>query len=45
MDITPIGIGAWAMEGGQWEWNWDSQDDFDSMHVICESLEKRTELD
>jgi aryl-alcohol dehydrogenase-like predicted oxidoreductase len=22
LHITPIGIGAWAMGGGQWEWSW-----------------------
>ena len=27
MEITPIGIGAWAMGGGGWEFGWGPQDD------------------
>jgi aryl-alcohol dehydrogenase-like predicted oxidoreductase len=37
--ITPIGIGAWAMGGGNWEWSWGPQDDIESMHAIYEGLE------
>src|ERR1700761_3616185 len=37
--ITPIGIGAWAMGGDNWEWSWGPQDDSDSMHAIYEGLE------
>jgi aryl-alcohol dehydrogenase-like predicted oxidoreductase len=39
LHITPIGIGAWAMGGGNWEWSWGPQDDSDSMHAIYEGLE------
>jgi aryl-alcohol dehydrogenase-like predicted oxidoreductase len=39
MHITPIGIGAWAMGGGKWEWSWGPQNDSDSMHAIYEGLE------
>ena len=39
LHITPIGIGAWAMGGGKWEWSWGPQDDSDSMHAIYEGLE------
>jgi hypothetical protein len=39
MHITPIGIGTWAMGGGQWEWSWGPQNDSDSMHAIYEGLE------
>ena len=27
LKITPIGIGAWAIGGGQWEFAWGAQDD------------------
>jgi aryl-alcohol dehydrogenase-like predicted oxidoreductase len=37
--ITPIGIGAWAMGGGNWEWSWGPQNDADSLHAIYEGLE------
>lgn len=37
--ITPIGIGAWAMGGGNWEWSWGPQNDDDSVHAIYEGLE------
>src|SRR5882757_8019606 len=39
LHITPIGIGAWAMGGGKWEWSWGPQNDSDSMHAIYEGLE------
>jgi aryl-alcohol dehydrogenase-like predicted oxidoreductase len=37
--ITPIGIGAWAMGGGNWEGGWGPQNDSDSIHAIYEGLE------
>jgi aryl-alcohol dehydrogenase-like predicted oxidoreductase len=39
LHITPIGIGAWAMGGGNWKWSWGPQDDTQSMHAIYEGLE------
>ena len=30
--ITPIGIGAWAIGGGQWEFAWGHQDDEQIQH-------------
>jgi aryl-alcohol dehydrogenase-like predicted oxidoreductase len=38
--ITPIGIGAWAMGGGQWEWSWGPQNDADSHAAIYEGLNR-----
>jgi aryl-alcohol dehydrogenase-like predicted oxidoreductase len=32
--ITPIGIGAWAMGGGDWAFAWGEQDDQDSINAI-----------
>ena len=40
MDITPIGIGAWAMGGGGWEFGWGPQADADSLAAIQEALDR-----
>jgi hypothetical protein len=45
LHITPIGIGGWAMGGGNWEWGWGHQNDSDSIHAIDEGLEAGVELD
>jgi hypothetical protein len=29
--ITPIGVGAWAIGGGKWEFAWGHQDDAESI--------------
>jgi aryl-alcohol dehydrogenase-like predicted oxidoreductase len=34
LNITPIGIGAWAIGGGQWEFAWGAQDDNESIKAI-----------
>lgn len=39
MEITPIGIGAWAMGGGGWEFGWGSQDDRQSIEAIHAALD------
>ncbi|GCF10509.1 aldo/keto reductase [Dictyobacter arantiisoli] len=39
MQITPIGIGAWAIGGGNWEFGWGSQDDTKSIATIKRGLE------
>jgi aryl-alcohol dehydrogenase-like predicted oxidoreductase len=38
--ITPIGVGAWAMGGGQWEWSWGPQNDADSQAAIYQALSR-----
>ncbi len=38
LEITRIGIGAWAIGGGQWEFAWGSQDDNDSIKAIHAGL-------
>lgn len=38
--ITPIGIGAWAMGGGGWQFAWGPQDDKDSIEAIHAALDK-----
>lgn len=39
MYITRLGIGAWAMGGGAWQWSWGPQDDNDSISAIHEALD------
>ena len=36
--ITPIGIGAWAIGGGKWEFGWGPQDDEESIAAIHAGL-------
>ena len=40
MEITPIGVGAWAMGGGGWQWSWGPQNDSDSIDAIHAALDK-----
>ena len=37
--ITPIGIGAWAIGGGAWEFAWGHQDDSESIAAIRAGLD------
>jgi aryl-alcohol dehydrogenase-like predicted oxidoreductase len=37
--ITPIGIGAWAIGGGQWEFAWGPQNDEQSISAIHAGLD------
>lgn len=39
MNITPIGFGAWAIGGGNWEYGWGPQDDRDSIDAIHRALD------
>src|SRR3979411_536764 len=34
MEITRVGLGAWAIGGGGWAYGWGSQDDADSIAAI-----------
>ncbi len=38
MQITPIGVGAWAIGGGDWEHGWGSQDDTKSIAAIKRAI-------
>ena len=40
LQITTVGIGAWAMGGGKWEFGWGPQDDRDSISAIHEGLDQ-----
>src|SRR5579884_659756 len=39
LKITPIGIGAWAMGGGEWAFSWGAQDDKESIEAIYAGLD------
>ncbi len=39
LNITPIGFGAWAIGGGDWQYAWGPQDDQDSIAAIQRALE------
>src|SRR5271170_6769539 len=40
LKITLIGIGAWAIGGGQWEFAWGAQDDQESLAAIYAGLDR-----
>lgn len=39
LKLTPIGFGAWAIGGGNWEFAWGPQDDDESIGAIHRALE------
>jgi aryl-alcohol dehydrogenase-like predicted oxidoreductase len=39
LHITPIGYGAWAIGGGNWEFAWGSQDDDESVKTIERAID------
>lgn len=39
LHITPIGLGAWAMGGGNWAYAWGPQDDQESIAAIHRALD------
>jgi aryl-alcohol dehydrogenase-like predicted oxidoreductase len=40
LNITPIGIGAWAIGGGKWEFAWGAQNDEESIAAIYAGLDR-----
>jgi aryl-alcohol dehydrogenase-like predicted oxidoreductase len=40
LSLTPIGVGAWAMGGGNWAFAWGHQDDDDSIAAIRAALDR-----
>jgi len=40
LEITPMGVGAWAMGGGGWAFAWGPQDDDESIAAIHTALER-----
>ena len=39
LQLTPLGIGAWAIGGGGWKFGWGPQDDADSIAAIHAGLD------
>jgi len=39
LHLTPIGYGAWAIGGGNWEFAWGAQDDVESVRTIERALD------
>jgi aryl-alcohol dehydrogenase-like predicted oxidoreductase len=39
LEITPIGVGAWAMGGGDWAFSWGRQEDSESIAAIHVALD------
>src|ERR1035438_10126432 len=40
LEITPLGIGAWAMGGGDWKFAWGPQGDAESVAAIHAALDR-----
>ena len=40
MSITRVGLGAWAIGGGEWSFAWGAQDDDDSIRTIRYAIER-----
>ncbi len=39
LNITPIGFGAWAIGGGDWQYSWGTQDDTESLCAIHRAID------
>lgn len=39
MNITPIGLGTWAIGGGNWDFGWGAQDDDESIATIQRAID------
>jgi aryl-alcohol dehydrogenase-like predicted oxidoreductase len=40
LKLTPIGFGAWAIGGSNWDFAWGPQDDSESIHAIHQALDE-----
>jgi aryl-alcohol dehydrogenase-like predicted oxidoreductase len=40
LEITPLGVGAWAMGGSGWAFSWGPQDDQESIEAIHAALDR-----
>lgn len=40
LKLTPIGFGAWAIGGGNWDFAWGAQDDAESIRAIHQALDE-----
>ncbi|MHB1699227.1 MAG: aldo/keto reductase [Acidobacteriaceae bacterium] len=39
LHITPIGFGAWAIGGGDWQYSWGAQEDSESINAIHRAID------
>jgi aryl-alcohol dehydrogenase-like predicted oxidoreductase len=39
LHLTPVGFGAWAIGGGNWEFGWGPQDDNESVNAIRRAID------
>jgi len=39
LEITPLGVGAWAIGGSGWQFAWGVQDDRDSIDAILAAID------
>src|SRR5690242_16719189 len=39
LNLTPVGVGAWAIGGGNWAFGWGPQDDSESIAAIEAALD------
>src|SRR4051794_30788391 len=39
LHITPLGFGAWAIGGGDWEFGWGHQEESDALRAIERALD------
>jgi aryl-alcohol dehydrogenase-like predicted oxidoreductase len=39
LHLTPVGYGAWAIGGGNWEFGWGPQDDDESLRTLSHALD------
>jgi len=39
LELTTVGLGTWAMGGGDWEFAWGPQEDHESIKAICRALD------
>jgi len=40
LNLTTIGLGTWAMGGGDWSFSWGPQDDAESLDAISRAIER-----
>lgn len=40
MEITVLGVGTWAIGGGEWKYGWGAQDDASSVRTLHRALEQ-----
>ena len=39
LNLTTIGLGTWAMGGGDWKWSWGPQNDAESIAAVSRAME------